>query len=219
MWVPHSVTFGDKNTFADWHIVPETRPLVVPPQPKYIYDEIPGSSFSLDLTDSLTGLVNWEDRQGTMNFIVLNDFGPWFERYTQIMQYLGGKKMKMTLQDDPDFYYYGRYSVNSWTSDQHWSKIDIDYRVEPFKYSHEVEEKTFSISNGATVKLRDIEQLTQLTITPDYATTVTFDGRLHIVLANEDYDYIAVWPDANGEVSLVFTGTGNVTIKYRRTRL
>lgn len=218
MYVPHSITFGEKNTYADWHIVPEIRPAIAAPEPKYIYDDLPGTNGSLDLTTSLTGLVYYGDRTGTISFIVLNDYGPWHERYSEIMHYLGGKKMKMTLSDDPDFYYLGRYHVNTWTSDQHWSKIDIDYHVNPFKYSHLEEVKTFSLNNGTAV-LRDIEELTQLAITSSASTVATFNDRIHILVGNEPYDKLAVWPDENGEVRISFTGNVTVTIKYRRTRL
>lgn len=219
MYVPHAVTFGDKNTYADWHIVPETRPVIAPPQPKYIYDDLPGADGSLDLTDALTGLINFNDRSGTLNFIVLNDYGPWHERYSEIMQYLHGRKMKMILADDPNYYYWGRYSVNNWTSDQHWSKIDIDYRVDPFKYSVIEEKRTFTISNSSSVILRDVEQLTQLVIKPNFSTTATFNGHVHILFANQEYKKLAVYPDENGLVQIDFTGSGSVTITYRRTRL
>lgn len=218
MYVPHSITFGEKNTYADWHIVPEIRPAIAPPEPKFIYDDIPGANGSLDLTTSLTGLVNYNDRSGTISFIVLNGYGAWYERYTEIMQYLGGKKMRMILSDEPDFYYMGRYNVNAWTSDQHWSKIDIDYRVEPFKYSVLEESKDFSLTNGTAI-LRDIDQLTPLTITSSASTVATFNDRIHIIVANTPYDQLAVFPDENGEVRISFTGTVNVNIKYRRTRL
>jgi hypothetical protein len=34
-----------------------------------------------------------------------------------------------------EHYYLGRMSVNQWQSEKDWSKITLDYRVEPFKYS------------------------------------------------------------------------------------
>lgn len=218
MYVPHSITFGEKNTYADWHIVPEMRPAIVPPTPKFIYDDLPGASGSLDLTTSLTGLVNYNDRSGTISFIVLNGFGTWHERYTEIMHYLGGKKMRMILADDPEYFYLGRYNVNAWTSEEHWSKIDIDYRVEPFKYSVAEESRDFSLNNGTAV-LRDIEELTQLTITSTTSTTATFNNHVHIIVANTPYNKMAVWPDSNGEVRITFTGNVSVNIKYRRTRM
>lgn len=49
-------------------------------------------------------------------------------------KYLHGQRLQAILEDDPDYYYQGRFSVNAWKSDQQWSLITIDYDVEPFKY-------------------------------------------------------------------------------------
>lgn len=216
----HSITFGDKNTYDDWHIIAEERPHVEPPEPVYIFDEVPGRNGSLDLTESLTGLVNYNDRTGSFDFIVENGFGNWIDRYSEIMRYLQGKRMKMTLEDDPDFYYIGRYYVSGWETGQNWSNITIDYQVEPFKYSHDEIVKTFSISGlSTTIRLRDIEQLTVPTIISTINTTATFDGRIHSIRMDREVADFGVWPDANGNVDITFTGTGSVTIKYRRVRL
>lgn len=136
----HSITFGDKNTWTDWHLVPSSRPVINPPKPKVQYVDIPGADGSIDITESLAGRPVFEDREGSLEFIVLNDFNVdnynynWIDVYTSIMQYLHGRRMKMILEDDPNYYYDGRFTVNSWKSDQNNSTITIDYRVSPYKY-------------------------------------------------------------------------------------
>ena len=44
----HSITFYTGtiklNTYDDWHLVPETRPLVTPPTQKTKYLDIPGAN-------------------------------------------------------------------------------------------------------------------------------------------------------------------------------
>lgn len=136
----HSITFGDKNTWTDWHLVPSSRPVINPPKPKVQYVDIPGADGSIDLTESLAGRPVFSDREGSLDFIVLNDFNVdnynynWIEVYTEIMQYLHGQRMKMILEDDPNYYYDGRFEVNSWKSDQNNSTITIDYHLSPYKY-------------------------------------------------------------------------------------
>ena len=39
----------------------------------------------------------------------------------------------MTLDDDPEFYYEGRFTVNQWQSGASFSTIVIDYNLQPFK--------------------------------------------------------------------------------------
>lgn len=137
----HSITFGNKNTWEDWHLVPSSRPVVNPPKPKTQYVDIPGADGSIDLTESLAGRPVFSDREGSFDFIVLNDFNidnydyNWVDVYTSIMQYLHGRHMTMILEDDPNYYYEGRFTVNNWKSDANNSTITIDYVLSPYKYS------------------------------------------------------------------------------------
>ena len=136
----HSITFGEKNTWTDWHLVPTSRPVINPPKPKTQYVDIPGADGSIDLTESLAGRPVFSDREGSIEFIVLNDFNidnynyNWIDIYTEVLQYLHGRRMRMILEDDPNYYYDGRFAVNSWKSDANNSTITIDYVVGPYKY-------------------------------------------------------------------------------------
>lgn len=129
----HSITFGDKNTWDDWHLVPESRPLFLPPDTKTKFVDIPGADGHLDLTEALTGEPLYETRTGDITFYVMNGYQPWDELYSTIMNYLHGQKMQAFLEDDPGFYYEGRFYVNEWASEKDYSKIVISYNVNPYK--------------------------------------------------------------------------------------
>lgn len=129
----HSITYGEKNTWDDWHLLPSTRPLFNPPPTKTKQVDIPGANGSIDLTESLTGYPVYENRTGSTEFYVANGYQDWNVLYSEIMGYLHGKEMKAYLEDDPYFYYVGRFEVNQWKSDKYWSIITIDYDVYPYK--------------------------------------------------------------------------------------
>ena len=129
----HSVTFGDKNTWDDWHLIPESRPVFLPPETKTNYVDIPGADGKLDLSEALTGEMLYKNRTGSINFYVDNGHEDWTVLYSKIMNYLHGQKMKVWLEDDPYFYYEGRFSVNTWKSEKARSQITIDYDVAPYK--------------------------------------------------------------------------------------
>ena len=129
----HSITFGDKNTWDDWHLIPQTRPVFLPPDVKTSYVEVPGADGKMDLTESLTGSILYKNRQGTIQFYVDNGHEEWDILYAKIMNYLHGQKMNAILEDDPSFYYEGRFSVNNWKSEKYRSEIAIDYDVAPYK--------------------------------------------------------------------------------------
>lgn len=129
----HSVTFGDKNTWDDWHLIPSSRPLFLPPDVKTNYVDIPGTDGHADITEALTGEVLYKNRQGSMEFYVSNGYQEWEHLYSEIMNYLHGQKMRAYLEDDFGFYYEGRFSVNKWESNKYRSTIVIEYNVAPYK--------------------------------------------------------------------------------------
>ena len=129
----HSITFGDKNTWNDWHLIPSKRPSFNPPTVKSQYVDIPGGNGVLDLTESLTGYPLYNTRTGSWEFYVENGFKPWDELYSEISNYLHGQKLRAILEDDLGFYYEGRFTVDEWNSDSWWSTITISYDVYPYK--------------------------------------------------------------------------------------
>lgn len=140
----HSINIGDKNTWDDWHLVPTSRPLVAPPQPRTSYADLVGGDGSMDLTTSLTAKPIYGNRMGSWEFLVINTGqiptdttvpGLWATRYSEIMNYLHGKKFNIILDDEPGFYYTGRLSVTGWQSQKGNSTITIDYNVDPYKRS------------------------------------------------------------------------------------
>ena len=135
-------TYRRKNTWRDWHIVPASRPLFNPPAPKYQFTDIPGADGGIDFTNVLGKRVPYNYREGSNEFIVMNGYGGWQNRYSEIMNYLQGKNLQILLDDDPGYYYVGRSSVNEWRSEKDWSRIVIDYHLKPYKY-----ERTSSLQN------------------------------------------------------------------------
>ncbi len=132
----HSITFGDKNTWDDWRLVPSSRPLFNPPAQKTKTLDIPGGNGVIDLSQSLTGYPVYQNRTGSIEFIVMNDFKPWQMAYSDIMDYLHGQTLRAVLEDDPEYFYEGRFTVNAWKSEKDWSRIVVDYNVGPYKWSN-----------------------------------------------------------------------------------
>ena len=148
----HSVTFGNKNTWDNWHIVPSSRPVFEPPKQKTNILDIQGGNGVIDLSEALTGYPVYNNREGSLEFIVMHDYGEWHERYSDISDYLHGQKMQAVLEDDPYYYYEGRFSVNNWKSDKDWSKITIDYDVFPYKTRSVNSKEIISLTGSTTAK-------------------------------------------------------------------
>ena len=106
---------------------PASRPLFNPPAQKVKTLDIPGGDGVIDLSQALTGYPVYQNRTGSIEFIVMNDFKPWHMAYSDIMDYLHGQTMRAILEDDPEYFYEGRFTVNAWKSEKDWSRLVIDY--------------------------------------------------------------------------------------------
>ena len=130
----HSVTFGDKHSWRDFHLVPTSRPVISPPTFREKYVDIPGRNGAIDLASAISGRPVYANRSGSIEFLVdLEQWPSWSVAYSTIATHLHGQVMHMTLDDDPEFYYEGRFTVNQWESGASFSTIVIDYNLQPFK--------------------------------------------------------------------------------------
>lgn len=135
----HSISIGSKNTWDDWHLIPSTRPVFKQPTLKTNFIDIPGGNGQLDLSQALTGYPIYNNREGQLEFNVVNEpthpwFRPWYDLCSEIANYLSGKRFRVVLEDDKEYYYEGTMTLNEWKSDKNWSKIVLDYNLDPFKW-------------------------------------------------------------------------------------
>ena len=59
----NGVTFGTRHSYEDWGLILKSRPQISPPEPKYIYVDIPASDGQIDLTESLIGNIPYYNRE------------------------------------------------------------------------------------------------------------------------------------------------------------
>lgn len=229
----HSITIGEKNTWDDWHLIPASRPLFNPPPVKTNYVEIPGGDGVLDLTDALAGRPVFGNRTGSWTFFVENGFMDWSRLYSEIMCYLHGKTMKATLEDDPAYFYEGRFCVNQWKSDQQWSQIVIDYNVFPYKmadssdwlwdpFSFETgvirEYKNLSVNGSLSVivSIEMMDSVPEITCSSS-GMSVRFNGSVYELEAGRNViDDIIL---KQGDNTLVFSGNGTISVEHMGGRL
>lgn len=148
-----------RNTWNDFFSFPTSRPSVAAPPLKENYVDVPGLNGSLDFSESLTGFPTYQNRTGSIQFIIDNvkDVN-WDYLYSRIKSYLHGQKAYMFLTDmsttykyidseygdlpevhdfsgsyDP-WYYEGRFTVSDLTSNPENSSWTLNYNVKPYKF-------------------------------------------------------------------------------------
>ena len=140
----YSLTFAmsndlttEKNTWTDWGLIPDSPPMINPPEPDTKFVDIPGRKRGpIDVTTMLIGDVCYKRTSGSWNFY--REIGSVNTRrivYNAILSFLHGRKGKVMLEEDPDHYYWGRFTVTLPKSIKNPMSISINYDLEPVRYN------------------------------------------------------------------------------------
>ena len=127
------VKFGTKHSLTNWGIYLKSRAKISPPEPKTTYIEIAGRDGDIDASEALTGFPTYHDRNIEMEFTILKPREFWSETYSDIMDYMHGKVMRIIFDEAPDYYYEGRITVGEWDSENKKSTLNISAKVYPYK--------------------------------------------------------------------------------------
>lgn len=232
----HSITFGSKNTWDDWHLIPKSRPVFNPPPVKTHFVEIPGGDGAIDLSTALAGRPLFGNRTGSFEFYAENGFKDWSALYSEIMVYLHGQKMRAVLEDDPAYFYEGRFTVNAWKSEQQRSTIVIDYNVNPYKRDTRASDEdwiwdTFNFETGIVRYYKDLIVTNRLDLViigdvmPAIPTIIASASGMSVEFngigqsLDKGENVISSIKIQNGENLVSFFGNGKITIKLIGGRL
>lgn len=223
------VLFGNTKSYEDWGLKLETIRLSFP-EAKTDQVDIPGSNGVIDLTE-VNGRVCYKNRTMTLTFSLDDDYVEWHLLSSRIAKELHGKMIKCILPDDPNYYYEGRFSIDSKKTNDVITDIVITGDVHPFKmdvYSSSEEWlwDPFSFEDGIIRSYHDIEISgttpvsvigSEMPVVPNFVCStemeLSFKGSVFHLSSGETTDYDIILSD--GENQLIFTGHGTVTIEYR----
>lgn len=134
----HSVNFGDKNTWDDWQLIPATRPVINPPEIIEQTEETDLGDGELVTTNYLLGEgPHFGLAEGEITFYMDNletykyEYLGWPVRRSEILAYLHNRRGRMVLDDDPDYYYEGRYFV-SFANGKDYSTMTVKYKLDKY---------------------------------------------------------------------------------------
>ena len=230
----YGVSFNGRHSFNYYHLLPTAAPYVAPPVVKTFYVDIPGADGSLDLTEVLTGFPTYENRIGEFNFLIFADRDDWYTIYNKVVNDLNGKQAEVILDDDSDFYYKGRLTVDAPTFQKLKGEIKItgvfaaekyvngsssgnDWLWNPFNFENGIAREYYNISvkNSKTVTLIG----SGLIVCPKFTLVsgwlkMEVNG-VNYTLQSGDNIFLDVLLGQNETIDCHFTGDGVVTITYR----
>ena len=133
------ITFDSKHSYWDWGLMLKTPPKITSPEPKTHYVDIPGAHGAMDLTETLTGKVQYKNRKLEMESVTRSGQEDWSALYSDMLSELHSQIKSSTLDDGPAHYYRGRVTVSDPERHKSLVVLKMTAEVEPFKKSYEGE--------------------------------------------------------------------------------
>lgn len=205
------VKFDNLHTYNDFSLILSAKKIGVP-QPKTELLEVPGADEPIDFTEFF-GDVKFDNRKLEFEFTTLVPQSKFMTLFSRIQNALNGKRMKIVLDEDPDFYYSGRVSVKEWLADKSIGKITIECDCDPYKLK---KDKTI-VSNIVSVEKAVILSNLRKHVVPIFKSSaeirIEFKGNSYSMSAGEARFPAIVLKE--GETELKLKGNSTVTIEYQ----
>lgn len=206
------------------------------PEPKTNLISVPGTSGSIDLSE-IGGQVHYEERSGlSFEFVLLDgDYETFAQTSTEIAMWLHGKKIKVIPDNDLGYYYVCRMEVDLKKSNSVLSILTLTGTAEPFKYDLIASDEDwlwdpFDFETGVIREYMDLvihDANRSITIlgagkpaVPEFIVTessnlaVIYMGKSYNMFLPGTYRFPAI-RIGEQDVTLQFSGTGRLSIRYR----
>ena len=208
------ITFGNYHSYNDLKLLLKSKEIGTPAVKTNRID-IPGGDGSIDLTDFF-GEPKYEDVQHKFEFVTIEPQSDFLSQYSTVKNAIHGKKVRIILDDDPTFFYWGRCHVSSFTSSKGIGTIKVECECEPYKYKLTKTVVTQAVNGTAVITLTNSRKRAVPEI------QITTETSLNIV-----YQTVNVWDLGSGSYTLpdleleegannvTVTGVGNITFTWQ----
>lgn len=211
------ITFG--NTAAETLGLKLFALSMPPPEPKTSYIDVPGRDGSIDVS-ALDGFVHYKDRTITLSFSYFGSYSQWFAAVSQLNSLLLGQKLKLTISDDPGYYYFGRFSVSTDKSNPVSGDIVVTGQCSPYKFKTNVTVVEQDISGSAEITLTNERMPSTPTITTDAEMQLVWgtSGGNKLTLNAGTHRYTGLLL-LEGDNEFTVNGTGHIKFEYQEGAL
>ena len=191
------------------------------PEPALIKTEVPGSNGVLDQSEAIAGFVTYLEREFELIYTLMaNGEEEYASKISKIKNALHGKKRKIILSSDPNFYYDSRCIVEEAPESSVFAEITVNGTAYPYKYKTSDTVITHNVINDAGIVCNNLSMPIVPTMEVSNVTTplnIAFKDKM--VTFSEGGIYTPDFVFMEGENELQITGNGTIKITYREGSL
>ena len=214
----NGITFGSYHSYDDFHLILASKEIGAPTV-KITKIDVAGADGSLDLTDFF-GEPKYENVILKFQFSTIVPQSEFPATFSAVKNALHGKKMRVILDGDSQFYYVGRLTVSSFTSSKGIGNISIEADCEPYKYKLEKTVISRAVNGTDTIVLTNSRKraVPEVLIEAESSLNiVSQDGNVW-ALGSGSYT-LPELELAEGENTVTVTGTGTIAFTWQEAGL
>lgn len=205
------ITFGNYHSYNDLKLILTSKE-IGSPAVKTNKIDIPGADSSIDMTDFF-GEPKYEDVTHKFEFTTIEPQSDFLSQFSTIKNAIHGKKVRIILDDDPTFFYWGRCFVSGFTNEKSIGTVSVECECEPYKYKLTQTVATQAVNGTKTITLTNSRKRAVPTITTTATMTLVFgDGSWAKGAGTYTIPELELTDGAN---HVTVTGVGNITFTWQ----
>lgn len=159
--VGFGASFNGKHTWRDYGLVVSNANVVGVPAPRTLFVDVPGAAKMLDLSEALTGRCDFEPRTLSFTLGGQSSARNWVARLSRFAAEVHGKKVKVILDQEPEYFYEGRAVVKDFDRVGTIGTIEVEVTCDPYKWeiSSSGEDWLWDVFNFETGVLREYRNI------------------------------------------------------------
>lgn len=191
------------------------------PLPRTNLIPVPGMDGAIDYSDAPGGAVTYDPRS-----IMIEAGKTITARHQQdsiIKNALHGRRMRIALSDDPQWYFVGRVNVGEWVRDCGIGHVTIECTCDPWKIKAAgptIVERSDLSTSYKQLQLTNARRPVVPSITVGQTTTLSWNGNTYTVNAGTHRLLdIQLQPGDNLLKAKVNSGSGTISVTYQEASL
>ena len=143
------------------------------------------------------------------------------DKHRQVSNALNGKRCKITLDDDPAYYYDGRLAVKKYSTDRLLRQITIEATCKPYRLKQQVTMRSSSLkTTAANITLTNDRKPVVPTILVTTETQLTWKGSSYVLGAGRHKVLdIELQEGENVLTAKTTSGSGSISVEYQEGAL
>jgi len=206
---------GENTTYDTWGLILKAYSIGMP-EPKTNYVSIPYGNGSIDLTEALTGSVQYNDRKIEATFEIIGNRETIQNGFSTIKNIIHGEKFNISVPEDDGYYYIGRIILEGLENKITSGVFDVVMICEPYRYKNDVTIIVVNVDGTQEVILSNEQKKAVPTFITNAEVQIVFAGNSYSISAGTHVLPIVL---EKGDNSLQLNGTANVTISYQEGAL